>query len=97
MGNFKSETSAGLWHNYLYLPYSRYFKTYFMKQTYKILIAIALMVNISGYVAAQKVAPPYAIGFRANPDGGGLTAKFFFNENINIQIEVLADYLKFLL
>jgi len=56
-----------------------------MKQAYIILAAAFLVVFFANNAKAQKVAPPYAIGFRANPDGGGLSAKYFFNENINIE------------
>ncbi len=56
-----------------------------MKTTYNILAALILTFAISVNATAQKVAPPYSIGLRANPDGGGVTAKYFFNENINIE------------
>lgn len=63
-----------------------------MKST-TILLLVVLMMWGAGSSLAQEVDKttlmnPVAIGVRANPDGGGLTAKIFLNKNWNIEAQV---------
>ncbi|MES2703599.1 MAG: hypothetical protein V4649_13230 [Bacteroidota bacterium] len=57
-----------------------------MKQLHILLIAL-LLLTATGSANAQLVGP-VALGLRANPDGGGITAKYFFNERNAIETQV---------
>lgn len=47
------------------------------------IILIALLLYTSG--ATAQVHGPVGVGLRANPDGGGLTGKFFFTEHLAVE------------
>jgi hypothetical protein len=70
----------------IYFPANLISKTVCMKKTIILLFAF-LMCYGSGSVRAQVVGP-VGIGVRASPDGGGISAKFFFNENLAVETMV---------
>jgi len=55
----------------------------------QILPVLLIMLFVGMNVQAQdQQVPPFAIGLRANPDGVGITGKYFFIEPVNIELMV---------
>lgn len=54
-----------------------------MKHT-QIFFAMLFMIfcTAPGAKAQNEAVPPFALGLRVNPDGAGVTGKFFFTENV---------------
>jgi len=55
--------------------------------TKRILAIALLMVSSFGAVSAQMVTP-VGLGIRLNPDGGGITGKFFFDRHLALEAQL---------
>ncbi len=57
-----------------------------MKKIHVLLLVLFLMfLGIVSVQAQDEQVPPFAIGLRANPDGAGITAKYFFIPAVSIE------------
>ena len=57
-----------------------------MKRTRIIFAILLITLCIASTVNAQnEAAPPFALGLRVNPDGAGITGRYFFTENVALE------------